>query len=56
MLEEPRALMEKGVYERVARPTHKRTLPVKWVFNVKRDATGAIEEYKARLVAKAILQ
>lgn len=53
MLDELRALMEKG--EWIARPSHKRTLPAKWVFRIKRDETGAIEKYKARLVSKGFL-
>jgi hypothetical protein len=56
MQEELTALWEKGVYEWVDVPTHKRVLPAKWVYKIKRDKKGAIGKYKARLVAKGILQ
>jgi hypothetical protein len=56
MNEEMKALMEKGVYEWVEKPTHKTPLPAKWVFKIKRDKQGAVEKYKARLVAKGFMQ
>ena len=52
MQAELRALWEKGVYDRVSKPTHKKTLPARWVFKIKRDEKGSIEKYRARLVAK----
>ena len=45
------ALAEKGVYEECERPVGKKVLPTKMVFEVKRDAVGRVERYKARLVA-----
>ena len=56
MQAELRALWEKGVYEWVSKPTHKKTLPARWVFKIKRDEKGSIEKYKARLVAKGFMQ
>ncbi len=49
--EELAALQQMGVYEVCKRPEGKKVLPTKMVLEVKRDATGRVEKYKARLVA-----
>lgn len=56
MKAELQALWEKEVYKWDPKPTYKKTLPAKWVFKVKRDEKGAVEKYKARMVAKGFLQ
>lgn len=37
-------------------PKGHKAIPVKWVFDVKRDVTGKVARFKARLVAKGFLQ
>lgn len=37
-------------------PRGKRVLPVRWVFKVKRDASGKVARYKARVVVKGFAQ
>ena len=37
-------------------PLGKCAIPLKWVFRVKRDATGNFEKYKARIVVKGYSQ
>ncbi|KAJ9523409.1 hypothetical protein QJQ45_005317 [Haematococcus lacustris] len=50
------SLHANGTWTLVERPSGARVLPTKWVLKIKRDATGAIEKFKARLVNQGTLQ
>jgi ATP-binding cassette subfamily B (MDR/TAP) protein 1 len=52
MAEEMESLHKNNTWELVECPKGAKPVPVKWVFKIKRDATGNIERFKARLVAK----
>jgi hypothetical protein len=51
MVEELKALEENGVWTVELPPVGSHVLHTKWVFKTKTDADGAIERFKARLVA-----
>lgn len=54
---ELQSIHEKGVLESIATvPTGKRVLPMKAVYKIKRDAMGAVDKYKTRLVVLGCLQ
>lgn len=40
----------------VSRPENKKVLTNKWVYKTKRNSTGQVEKYKARLVARGHIQ
>ena len=56
MTDELTSLAEKGVYEEVELPQGKKALPSRWVYKIKRDATGKVDKYKSRYVACGNLQ
>lgn len=56
MSDELTALMKHGTWELVPPPQNCCPVTCKWVFRVKRTATGSIDRFKARLVAKGFLQ
>ena len=49
------SLWENEVYEEVPRPSGK-VIGTKWVMRVKTDASGNLEKFKARVVAKGFRQ
>ncbi len=51
MLVEIKSLKEKGVWEETLPPKGQNIIRSKWVFDYKTDPYGAIERFKARLVA-----
>ncbi|KAG1665273.1 hypothetical protein FOA52_015850 [Chlamydomonas sp. UWO 241] len=54
--EEISSLMEKGTWELCQPPNGFSALPVRWVYKFKRDATGQVVRFKARIVAKGFKQ
>jgi hypothetical protein len=54
--EEIQAHLENRTWELMRLPHGKRAIGSRWVFKIKRDATGAIERYKGRVVAKGFAQ
>jgi len=56
MDEEMASLHANGTWTLEKLPDGIKPIPVKWVFKIKRDATGGVERYKARLVAKGFAQ
>ena len=54
--EELGALKKAGTWGIVERPKGRNIVRNKWVFKIKKDAAGRIEQYKARLVAKGFTQ
>ena len=50
------SLVENKVYEVVDRPASHQVITSKWVFKQKRGMTGAVEKYKARIVARGFMQ
>ena len=56
MVAEVHPLIENKVYEVVDRPAYKRVVSSKGVFKKKRGISKAIEQYKARLVARGFTQ
>lgn len=53
---EHQALMENRTWELVDRPKDRKVIKCKWVYKTKRDLTGNVDRYKARLVIKGYEQ
>jgi hypothetical protein len=56
MKEELASLHSCGTWRLAEVPPGTPTLPVRWIFKVKRDPNGQVERYKARLVVKGFAQ
>jgi len=56
MLEELHSIDENGVWELSPAPSNRRVLGSRWKLDVKRDAQGNFERYKARLVVQGFGQ
>ena len=54
--DEKRSFELMGVYEVVPRPKGRKVVGSKWVFWIKRGPDGAIQKYKARVVAQGFTQ
>ncbi len=56
MNEEMESLQSNGTWKLEEVPAGAKTLPVKWIYKIKRDASGQIQRFKARLVVKGFFQ
>jgi hypothetical protein len=50
------ALRPNQTWDVVDRPTNRKIVDSKWVFNIKRLSDGSVDKFKARLVAKGFSQ
>ncbi|CAH9104519.1 unnamed protein product, partial [Cuscuta europaea] len=56
MKEELSAIQRNNTWELTDLPKHKKEIPVKWVYKLKKGPDGSIVKFKARLVVKGFLQ
>ena len=50
------SLVENKVFTVIDRPVDKPVITSKWIFKKRRGLSGAMEKYKARIVARGFLQ
>ncbi len=56
MQEEYDSFMANNTWTLEPLPAHRKPVSCKWVFKIKQGANGAVERYKARLVARGFTQ
>lgn len=56
MIEEINSIEENNTWELVDLPAGQKPIGLKWVYKLKKDASGAVIKHKARLVAKGYVQ
>ena len=56
MDKEIKAIKKNDTWEPTTLPTGKKTIGVKWVYKLKKNAKGEVERYKASLVVKGYSQ
>lgn len=56
IISELNSLKQNNTWKLVERPKNKNVIGCKWVFKLKKDKTGEVEKYKARLVAQGFTQ
>jgi hypothetical protein len=52
MTDEIKAVIQNKTWELAELPPGKKAIPLKWIFEVKRDAKGVFEKHKARIVVR----
>eukprot|EP00253_Pinus_taeda_P006891 PITA_06891 len=56
MVEEYDSIVRNSAWEIVPRPEGKSVVGLRWIYNVKQEADGSVEKYKARFVARGFSQ
>jgi hypothetical protein len=56
MIDEIRSIEENNTWRLVDLPTGNKPIGLKWVFNLKKDPSGAVVKHKTRLIAKGYAQ
>ena len=52
MTKEYQSIMKNDVWDIVPKPENKSVVSSKWIYKIKHDADGSIENYKERFVAR----
>lgn len=51
-----KVLLDRDVWDLVAKPENAKVISNRWVFSTKRDSEGHVMRHKSRLVARGFLQ